>query len=350
MSGVRLKTIDKLDTEVFGELDEIYRALPASRRSIFNDPDFLRTCWRAFERNRDPFALILEEGDQIIGGAFFRRDRLKLGGRNRKTIVPLVFRCSEFTPFIVVPGRERDFWRTVISRLLERRQPVFLPRLLSDDVDMLPFLDNRVVRYGEVANPVCLNEDSAFEENIKKKSLRRRTNWFVRNGELTIEHFDDVPAERIRKLAELHIERWAVDDIESKFTDPALISLYERLASTYSDRRNGQNKMVLTDIKFNGVSIAMHLGFVWQDTFLYQIPAVNVEYSDRWPGEVLMKALFEYARDKGYSVFDLGFGDEWYKSRYANASYTYHNVLLESSSAAATTLSAIRRIVKPFAG
>lgn len=346
MQQTTLRKIDRYDEGFFGAVEELYSALPESRRSIFNDPQFLRTCWRTFDPERSPFALTLSADGVLLGAAFFRHDEHKVAGRRRKMVVPLVFKCSDFTPVLVGPSHESLFWNSVIRQLVSENLPSFLPRLLPADAMHVLSSDRRVIDYGEVPNPICIDEDSAFDSITRKKSLRRRTNWFHRNGELVTEHLYDISGDLIVKLARLHIEKWSAEGIKSKFLDPTITRLYHGLAEAYSGRANGSNRMVLTDIRFDGESIAMHIGFTWGKTFLYQIPATNVKFTNRWPGEVLIKSLFELARDSHIEIFDLGFGDEWYKTRFSNRSCVYRNVLVEKSVTAAATVSAVRRLAK----
>jgi hypothetical protein len=75
----------------------------------------------------------------------------------------------------------------------------------------------------------------------------------------------------------------------------------------------------------------MHVGYVWENTFLYHLPVINIKYIDHWPGEVLMYELFSFAVSRGINVFDFGVGDESYKSRYSSAVEQYGTFLLDKS-------------------
>ncbi len=322
--------LDELDDDFLAEAHRLYAAMPADDRSVFNDPAFIRICWHSFER-RAPFAYVFrDDPGRLVGAAFFRTDSVSLGGRNySNALVPLVFKCSDFTPFLVGPRERSAFLNAIARELHDTRRLAFLPRLRQVDFDEFPRSSSRTVFYGTVANPICVDEDGAFDSIIRKKSLRRRTNWFARNGKLeTLHQSNHLDRERLDSLFSLHVERWAYQGIESKFSDPTIRQLYLDIALKYPETASPGNEVVLTDVTVDDESVAMHIGFVWNSRFLYQIPTVSLRYLERWPGEVLIRSLFEYAHERAFSCLDLGFGDEGYKQRFSNRQLEYSHLVI----------------------
>ncbi|MGH7775249.1 MAG: GNAT family N-acetyltransferase, partial [Candidatus Binatia bacterium] len=73
--------------------------------------------------------------------------------------------------------------------------------------------------------------------------------------------------------------------------------------------------------------IAYHLGFELNGKFIFYKPTFDVNLWAEWPGEVLIRHLFDYAASRGIREFDFTAGDEAYKYRFANQvrrNYTLH--------------------------
>jgi len=87
-------------------------------------------------------------------------------------------------------------------------------------------------------------------------------------------------------------------------------------------------KPVLSTVKCDGIIIAMHLGFeLNKDTFLYQIPALDVSHKSKSPGTILLKSILDYIVDFKLDCFDMGYGLEDYKFRYMNDSVLYSTIV-----------------------
>lgn len=324
--------ISVFSEEIAERLSRLYLLQDRSEQTVFNDPAFLECCWKTWADLARPFGLIYADGREIHGAAFFRNETLRIAGQTMTCVVPLVFGAGEFTAFLARPDVRREFLREMLLELAREGQTCLLANLRESDWACLPSDGFRWLCYSETVDPVCCDREDRFRKIAAKKSLVRRINWFRRNGELAVRHRSGViEPELIRSAAELHKERWAFDNVVSKFTSPVMVSLYSRLGSEYAEKAAAENAMVFTEVRFNDDPVAMHMGFRWADTFLYQVPVMNIEYIRRYPGEVLMKVLFEYAAEADLARFDLGRGDEWYKARYATERLVYRTYLLAGS-------------------
>ena len=149
----------------------------------------------------------------------------------------------------------------------------------------------------------------------RKKSLVRHERYFQKSGTLHVEHEQD--GERIlTHLSEFfaqHIARRAVTDHPSIFLKPEQRAFYECLVQ----RTAHSGWLRFTRVLWNGKPIAFHFGLCYHGRYLYAIPSFDVELSQHWPGEVLMRQLFLAAIAEGAKVFDFGIGDEAYKYRFA---------------------------------
>jgi CelD/BcsL family acetyltransferase involved in cellulose biosynthesis len=60
-----------------------------------------------------------------------------------------------------------------------------------------------------------------------------------------------------------------------------------------------------------------HLGFIGRGQFHWVLPAFDMEYRRFAVGHMLLHHLIEHSFDGGYTTFDLGEGDHYYKSAWA---------------------------------
>lgn len=149
----------------------------------------------------------------------------------------------------------------------------------------------------------------------RKKSLVRHEKYFQQHGALEVQHFQD-SATILPQLPEFfaqHIARRAITEQPSIFLKPEQRAFYERLTPDVA--RHGWLRF--TRVSWNGRPMAFHLGLCYRGRYLYAIPTFDVELSEHWPGEVLMRQLLLAAIAEGAKTFDFGIGDEAYKYRYA---------------------------------
>ncbi len=320
----------EISREFLTELRDIYERLPTEERSPFNSPEFFSACWGSFKK-RNPFCLAFTEAGRAVGAACFRHEILKLGGKSFQAIVPVTYRAAEFTDFLVLPEFRQSFLVALVESLVNEFCVVMIPHVLEQDWEALPDKHFRMINYSETLNPLVHDKGDGYGSIIGKKSLRRHTSWFKRHGTLQVNHIcAEISPEKIKSFADMHIERWASEDVRSKFCSHEYVELYQSLFNT-SLNKDKNTAAVFTEIIFNEQIIAMHIGFRWNKRFLYQIPVMNVEIMDRSPGEVLLRALFEYARDNNLNTLDLGYGAEAYKFRFANDAVIYRTYVLASS-------------------
>lgn len=315
----------------------IYSEMPEAERSVFNDPFFLLSCWRSRADGVDQFGLLGWEDSKLLGAAFFRYEFANLAGRKKRCIVPLGNGLSEFTPFLALPSAKRQLLQAMLRELSASAHSILLSNLREQDYGIVQWQDASApgakwVLYGETLNPVSLDEQLSFEKILSKKSLTAATKGISGSGNLEITHrTSNIPQATLTQLMELHAERWAFEGKKSKFEDSSVANLYRSVCREYPTKAAEGNFIVVSAASLDDEPIAMHLGFRWGDTFLYQVPVMNLAFMERSPGQLLLRALYEYACNEGLETFDLGRGDEPYKKRFASNVLHYRTYALLTS-------------------
>lgn len=89
----------------------------------------------------------------------------------------------------------------------------------------------------------------------------------------------------------------------------------------------------LSRLEVNGQPLAWNYGFRYCDSWFWYLPTFKIEHEHLSPGSCLLRLLIrEGCLDPLITRFDLGLGDEGYKRRFANSSFTTRYLRLTSSS------------------
>lgn len=158
------------------------------------------------------------------------------------------------------------------------------------------------------------HEDEALKI-FNKAGLRRRENYFQRNGQLTyktLTGMDVMPY--LNRFFDLHVARWAGSGSPSLFLKEVNRTFYRELAVAMADNRH----LLLSIIEFDGQPLAMHFGFDCNGRMLWYKPSFDRAQAKHSPGLVLLRYLIGYAIDHKREEFDFTIGDEPFKSRFSN--------------------------------
>ena len=192
--------------------------------------------------------------------------------------------------------------------------------ILASALDRLPYDLRRLLSVErQAACPAvsaAVGGAGVFRELANKDKLRQYHRKLGRLGEVGFRHL----ASREEALAHLprffrqHQERSVLAGRDSQFLDERPRRFYEELVRAMDPA---------TELRFGILTAgdriaACHFGFEANGRFLFYKPTFDVALWDYSPGQVLLRALFEYAEDRGLGVFDFTIGDEDYKHRFAN--------------------------------
>ena len=167
--------------------------------------------------------------------------------------------------------------------------------------------------------------DRILADILKKKSLKRHQNKLGRLGQLEFRHIADREEikEHLPNLFRQHITRRALEGEKSLFCDRAARVFYECLV----DELDPDKELRFSVVEIDQRPLAYHFGFEDRGALIWYKPSFDVDYWDYSPGEVLIKKLFEYVKERRLIKFDFTVGGEAFKGRFANRvanNYTLH--------------------------
>jgi CelD/BcsL family acetyltransferase involved in cellulose biosynthesis len=170
---------------------------------------------------------------------------------------------------------------------------------------------------GEYISPrieMNLYPDSAGQ-SIMKKSLRRHETWFIRNGNLKVNHFQtsNEILPHLGTFFRQHIDRWLQTPYPSLFLKNEECRFYRQLTEILSDT----GWLRFTVVEWNNTIIAFHFGFYYQGSFFWYKPSFDISMARNSPGEVLIRHLLLNAVSEKAHIFDFGLGDETFKRRFS---------------------------------
>lgn len=158
------------------------------------------------------------------------------------------------------------------------------------------------------------HEDEALKI-FNKAGLRRRENYFHRNGHLTYKTLTGVDVmPYLDRFFAQHVARWAGSGSPSLFLKERNRTFYREIAVAMADNRH----LLLSIIEFDGEPLAMHYGFDYNGRVLWYKPSFDRAQAKHSPGLVLLRHLIGYALDHEREEFDFTIGDEPFKSRFSN--------------------------------
>lgn len=154
---------------------------------------------------------------------------------------------------------------------------------------------------------------------FNKAGLRRRENYFQRNGRLAYKHLTGLAVvPYLESFFNQHIARWADSVSPSLFLNERNRTFYRELAVAMA----GKGWLLLSIVEFAGQPLAIHYGFDYNGKLLWYKPSFDRTHAKHSPGLVLLKGLMGYALEHRREEFDFTIGDEPFKSRFTNRTRT----------------------------
>lgn len=240
-------------------------------------------------------------------------DNFRINGLSYKALVSFMYEYFDYMPFFSIYNTK--IINNIIKRLFKAERIQLIAYL-----NTASFIDN-VSFYSKEDVYIYDSSLDKFEELLKKKSIKRKHNSLIKDHHVSFYHYDgDFTKDLINELAELHKERWAFDGVESSFINDAYRNAF------YNYDSGNRLISVIRNNKCNEI-IAVHYGFILNNSLLWHTPVINVKYYNYTPLEPLLKFMFEFCKDKNIIFFDLGLGSESYKDRFSNTKkniYSYY--------------------------
>lgn len=295
--------------------------LPESEtNTVFQTHQWTRSWLTAFPDEGFPHLMTVRDGGRLVGLVPLNEHKGRHGSVLRFVGDVRADYCD-----VVATGDKREMLRRVLEvlgpgqwRFLDLRnipEASSTPALLADvarDLGYFPLVETDYVCPAlEIAGR---EEDARAIAN--KASVRRRTNYFDRAGNLTFRdlsgHEDVEP--HLDEFFRQHVARWNTTRTPSLFHDLRKRTFYRVLTHALS----GTGWLLFSTVELNGRPIAMHYGFDYGGVLFWYKPTFDVTYAAHSPGIVLVRHLIQHALDLGRRELDFTRGDESFKHRFTN--------------------------------
>lgn len=301
---------------------DFFESLPALSKGFFNHPLYLYECLKAFKEVDDSLVFSVYHKDKLVGFDAFRRTKLKLKKINIDCLVPAGFRISEYNCACIDPSHYSTFFQEFSQATKD--ESIFYHNATGIYSEWFKKEVEGSFVYSHSPNPILRDSDDAILNASKKKGIVRDYKSLFKKTKVEVHHLQrGIREEILEEFFRLHIKRWESQGIDSKFLKKEYRDIYKSLSKLDIP---GYGSMVLNYIRSDDDYLSMHIGFLIGDTFLYQIPAFDIDKKKRSPGTVLLKSILDYLVDEKLQVFDMGYGLEEYKFRYANDVLNYFSL------------------------
>lgn len=313
---IKIEIQTTLSDEKWRELDSLYPSISNPR--LFADPRFIRQSAEFWSTNNSEVLLVTGViEDKIIGLLPLRKMRIRAHGLNFNALVIITYPLADVNPILCDDRYKEAFAEKLTLKLRLLKLPVIIYHLPEVDAQILHKYGHWIID-SKIENPFFKGN---LNDLLIKKSLLRHENNFKLSGDVRYKHFEGAEAEKLLdKFFEMHIQRWQSVGVKSNFLDYNNVNLCRQF---FKFKLNKENGIVLSVLIFNEEVIGMHLGFYDRQALLWHSPCYDVKYLNYWPGEVLLKAVINFAIEKNFPEFDLGNGNEWYKKRFSNFTRNY---------------------------
>jgi CelD/BcsL family acetyltransferase involved in cellulose biosynthesis len=294
--------------------------------AVFQTYEWNAAWWRAFGEGHTLNVLLCLRGDTLVGVApMMIRSDTKRGRAREICFIGCPNDSSDYLDFII-DSDTPEALDELTDALREQLGPAgvihlsHFPTHSPNYRALLGRLEGTGARFlVEDHQPApCrkLGDEPADRKAANKASLRRRYNYFRKNGELRFHrcHEQEEILGWMDDFFRQHVERRAMTHAPSQFLDPRQQAFFRDLVGGMLAGGWLRFDVVL----FNDRPLAFHLGFEYRGRFIWYKPTFDVSFRDRSPGEVLMKFLLEDAIERQLEEFDFTVGSEPFKYRFAN--------------------------------
>lgn len=301
---------------------DLFESLPIFKKSYFNHPYFLFECLNAFSKIEPCFLFSVFDDDKLIGFDAFRKTKIKLRGININCLVPGGYKIAEYNMPVINPGFYNEFFQQL--SIAAKKESIFYHNCSPFYTEFFKKEVKESFVYSISSNPILKNSKDEILKASLKKGISRDYKSLSKKTKVDIHHLkDNIQQKILNQFFELHIKRWDSNGIVSKFCQEVYKEVYHALCNLKIPE---YGRIVLNYIKSEDELLAMHLGFMIGDSFLYQIPAFDIKQRSKSPGTVLLKAILDFMINEELAILDMGCGIEEYKFRYMNDVVNYFTI------------------------
>ncbi|MEI7846006.1 MAG: GNAT family N-acetyltransferase [Chloroflexota bacterium] len=216
-------------------------------------------------------------------------------------------------------------WMYWISRGIKR---IFLYRLPPDSktIELFSAISAEIGLEIEIKKcdslPVVITQPEKEIQNwegVKRHSIKRykrKQNALARIADISFSFIEtqNQLIELFPEIRHLHITRWELNNVYSKYLDPKREAFIINICKTAIE----DSSLFFPIMKINGVLAAYIIGFRYGETIFDWNTSFSVDYFQWSPGALLLLHILSNSKKFGYSKYNLLKGLESYKFIWTN--------------------------------
>lgn len=314
-------------SEKFGDLTtetylDAYNRQSELYQDYFHHPLFQHLCFSVFTKSFKVYLLSVFKGEKLIGFMGFREEPLKFRYLKYKFLVPIAYNVAEYNYPVIDKQYIEPFYQTISNVLKDYN--VFLPFVPAFFKEYsIQNLKGSFVK-DSMGNPILVGANEMLLAS-NKRTLKKEKRKLLRNHKVEVEHLtENIPEELLEEFFDMHIKRWELDGVESRFKQEKYKEVFKKTAKL---KISNSGTPILSYLKINNEFVSFDFGFLFKDTYLAKITATKHTDTTSSAGSILNKESLEYMANNGIENFNLGLGTESYKFRYMNKIVAYYSIM-----------------------
>jgi CelD/BcsL family acetyltransferase involved in cellulose biosynthesis len=281
--------------------------------SIFTTPPWLKVWWQELGPATEPYLNVISQEGEVIGIV-----ALQLAG-DTAAIIGSPDVC-DYLDFVVVPEREDDFFRALLSDLREKGINHLNLRALRSDSTVLTHLTNVARERGyqvdcepddvslELTLPATWDEYLTMLSKKQRHEVRRKLRRLTEAGEVNYHTVQD--SATINREMDRFFDMFVRERADKAgFLTSRMRSFFRSLADTTA--RLGLLQFGMLEL--NGVTTAMVMCFDYGDGIYLYNSSYNLEYRHLSVGLLSKVLCIQGSIEQGKKRFDFLKGNEAYK-------------------------------------
>jgi CelD/BcsL family acetyltransferase involved in cellulose biosynthesis len=283
--------------------------------SVFVLPAWLKTWWQHFGTGRELYLAAVNDETQIIGVAslLLNKDTASIIGSDN---------VCDYVDFVVTPGREHDFFRTLLDELSRKKIRHLNLGLLRPDSTVLTSLANIVRKRGMQIS--CRQEDVSYEMDLpltwddylellnakQRHEVRRKLRRLAESGEIRYRLLKGQSTSGASFKTFMQLFSLARVD-KSSFMTVQMAGYFNSLATTLTD--TGLLRIGL--LEFNSQTVAAVMCFDYNSCIYLYNSGYDPEYESLSVGLLSKILCIKESIQEGKKRFEFLKGNEVYKER-----------------------------------
>ncbi len=318
-------TVESLDG-VASSWDRLRHYLTWS--SIFVLPAWLKAWWEAFGTSGELYLRTLLDDQKVIGFAPL------LVNNETASFIGSADVC-DYLDFVVIPGRESDFFEVLLDDLREKGIKTLDLKPLRPDSTVLKHLLSIARKRGYDVNccpdnvsleldlPPTWNEYLAILSSKQRHEVRRKLRRLWEAG--NVEYRCVEIGHEVEDYLDVFLKLFALSkDEKANFMDPRMESFFRSLAKAMA----GVGLLRIGILQVNKFPAAMTMGFDYDDSHYLYNSAFDPQFSYLSVGLLCKVLCLKESIDKGKKKWNFLKGGEPYKYQLGGQEVPLYNCLI----------------------